>query len=245
MQPPSSQRRFKHDLEELRRSLADRFADEIYLGMDKYDLGAVCFDWDSEAVERLRSLCKDFGAGIVISSDWRRSKSTRGLQALFRVYELHHYVTDATNESGGPPLYRAGEVKEYLESHPEIERFVIIDDGFRKEFEELFPEQFVRTWFRLEADNEQRARQILSGLPAQPKPGVSASDRAFATRAVRRVKGTNPDLHASQHPPGRTAGSSKPRTMRRKIIGTGETSTCSRSNIGEVMVPSFKAVVWP
>ena len=42
LQPPSSQRRFKHDLEELRRSLADRFADEIYLGMDKYDLGAVC-----------------------------------------------------------------------------------------------------------------------------------------------------------------------------------------------------------
>ena len=73
-----------------------------------------------------------------------------------------------TNESGGPPLYRAGEVKEYLESHPEIERFVIIDDGFRKEFDELFPEQFVRTWFRLEADNEQRARQILAGLPAQP-----------------------------------------------------------------------------
>ncbi len=33
--------------------------------------------------------------------------------------------------------------------------------------------------------------------------------------------------------------------MRRKIIGTGETSTCSRSNIGEVMVPSFKAVIWP
>ena len=83
LQPPSSQKRFKHDLEELRRSLADRFDDEIYLGMDKYDLGAVYFDWDSEAVERLHSLCNDFGAGIVISSDWRRSKSTPGLQALF------------------------------------------------------------------------------------------------------------------------------------------------------------------
>ena len=168
LQPPSQQKRFKHDLEELRRSLADRFDDEFYLGMDKYDLGAVCFDWDSEAVERLRSLCEDFGAGIVISSDWRRSKSTRGLQALFRVHELHHYVTDKTNETGGPPHYRAGEVKEYVESHPEIERFVIIDDGFREEFDELFPEQFVHTGYRLEADNEQRARQILSGLPAQP-----------------------------------------------------------------------------
>ena len=130
LQPPSSQRRFKHDLEELRRSLADRLADEIYLGMDKYDLGAVCFDWDREAVERLRSLCKDFGAGIVISSDWRRSKSTRGLQALFRVYELHHYVTSeaslsflgfglpTTVPSGGGMLSREG--REYMEIAPRL-----------------------------------------------------------------------------------------------------------------------------
>ena len=41
LQPPSKQTRFKHDLKELRRSLADRFGDETYLDMDKYDLGAV------------------------------------------------------------------------------------------------------------------------------------------------------------------------------------------------------------
>ena len=45
---------------------------------------------------------------------------------------------------------------------------MIIDDGFGLEFDELFPEQFVHTGFRLEAHDEQRARQILSGLPAQP-----------------------------------------------------------------------------
>ena len=168
LQPPSEQTRFQHDLEQLRRSLADRFGDETYLGMDKYDLGAVSYDWDSEAVERLRALCKDFGAGIVISSDWRRSKSTRQLRALFRLHDLHHYVTDKTEETGGAPHYRAGEVKEYVDSHPEIERFVIIDDGFREEFDELLPEQFVHTGYRLEAADEQRARQILSGVPAQP-----------------------------------------------------------------------------
>ena len=47
LQPPSRQTRFKHDLEELRRSLAERFDDETYLSMDKYDLGAVYHDWDS------------------------------------------------------------------------------------------------------------------------------------------------------------------------------------------------------
>ena len=77
-------------------------------------------------------------------------------------------MIDATKEIDGPPHYRAGEVKEYLDSHPEIERFVIIDDGFREEFDELFAEQFVHTGYRLEADDEQRARQILSGLPARP-----------------------------------------------------------------------------
>ena len=167
LQPPSKQTRFKHDLDDLRRSLAGRFGDETYLGMDKYDLGAVYYDWDSEAVERLRTLCEDFGAGIVISSDWRRSKSTRQLQALFRVHGLHRHVTDATKQIDGPPYYRAGEVKEYLDSHAEIERFVIIDDGYGHEFDELFPEQFVHTGYRLEAHDERRARQILTGVPAQ------------------------------------------------------------------------------
>ena len=168
LQPPSKQTRFKHDLEELRRSLADRFDDATYLSMDKYDLGAVYYDWDGEAVERLRTLCAEFRPSIVISSDWRRSNPIRWLQALFRLHDLHHYVTDATKELDGPPHYRAGEVKEYLESHPEIERFVIIDDGYGHEFGELFPEQFVHTGYRFEAHDEQRARQILSGLPAQP-----------------------------------------------------------------------------
>ena len=166
LQPPSQQTRFEHDLEKLRRFLADKFDDATYLGMDRYDLGAVYYDWDSAAVERLRKLCEDFGAGIVVSSDWRRSKSTRLLKACFRVYDLHHYVTDKTQEIDGPPHYRAGEVKEYVDSHPEIERFVIIDDGFREEFDELFPEQFVHTGFRMEAHDERRARQILAGLPA-------------------------------------------------------------------------------
>ena len=96
LQPPSKQTRFKHDPEDLRRSLAGRFGDETYLGMDKYDLGAVYYDW-----------------------------------------------------------------------HAEIERFVIIDDGFGHEFDELFPEQFVHTGYRLEAHDERRARQIPTGVPAQ------------------------------------------------------------------------------
>ena len=53
---PTQQTRFKHDLEDLRRSLADRFDDATYLSMDKYDLGAVYYGWDGDAVERLHAV---------------------------------------------------------------------------------------------------------------------------------------------------------------------------------------------
>ena len=166
LQRPSSQMRFKHDLEELRRRLADDLDDTSYLDFDKYDLGAICHDWDREAVERLRRLCEDFGAEIVVSSDWRERKSVDMLRAYFRIHDLHRYVTDKTGESEGPPHYRAGEVKSYLDAYPEVERFVIIDDRYRKEFGELFPEHFVYTGDHMEAADAARARRILSSSPA-------------------------------------------------------------------------------
>ena len=167
LQSPSSQKRFRHDLEELRRRLADELDDAAYLDFDKYDLGAIHHDWDGDSVGRLRALCEDFGAEIVVSSDWRMRKSVEMLRAYFRIHDLHRYVTDKTGEDGGPPHYRAGEVKDYLDAHPEIERFVIIDDGYRKEFEELFPEQFVYTGYLMTAADAARARRILSGRRAQ------------------------------------------------------------------------------
>ncbi len=172
LQPYSSQKRFRHDLHELLKTLAEKYEDELYLDLDRFDLGCICFDWDIGAVERIRSICQDFRAKIVLSSDWRRGKSIEALKAYFRIHELHYYVKDKTDErtwgDRGPEYSRAGEVREYLEAHPEIERFVIIDDGYRDEFEKLYPEQFVYTSDRMNFDNEVRARQILAGDPPQP-----------------------------------------------------------------------------
>ena len=165
LQPYGCQDRFEHDLDQLCRDLATRFEDPAYLDMDKYDLGAIQYDWHQEAVERLRRLCEDFSAEIVVSSDWRHRRSISVLQAYFRIHGLHHYVTDKTNESSKAPLYRAGEVKEYLDAHPEIGRFVIIDDRYRREFDQVFPDQFVHTSAYIKEDDARRAHQILSGGP--------------------------------------------------------------------------------
>ena len=98
---------------ELAENLAERFGAE-YREMNPYDLGAVVHDWHTGALARLRGLCEDHGARIVISSDWRLQFSVVQLRALFRIHDLDHLVVDRTMDPQGPPHYRAAEVKQYL-----------------------------------------------------------------------------------------------------------------------------------
>ena len=164
LQPTASQKRFGHDLVALREDLADRYGAE-YREFNEYDLGAVVHDWEAGAVARLRALCADHDASIVVSSDWRLQRSVAQLRALFRLHDLHHLVADRTCDPHDGPHYRAGEVKQYLDTHPEIERFVIIDDRYRDKFDRLFAENFVETDRFLDECAALRARQILAGGP--------------------------------------------------------------------------------
>ena len=164
LQPTSSQKRFKDDLEALRESLAERFGAE-YREFNEYDLGAVVHDWDAGAVARLHALCEEHDARIVVSSDWRLERSVAQLQALFRLHDLHHLIVDRTSDPQNAPHYRAGEVKQYLDTHPDIVRFVVIDDRYREQFDRLYPDHFVHTRSFLDESDALRARQILSGGP--------------------------------------------------------------------------------
>ena len=105
------------------------------------------------------------------SSDWRQRRSVARLQALFRIHDLDHLVVYRTCDHLGAPHYRAGEVKQFLDTHLEIEWFVIIDDGYRTEFDGLFPDHFVHTGGFFDESDESRARQILSGGPVTQENG--------------------------------------------------------------------------
>ncbi len=141
LQPLGSQKRFRHDLKELRRELAARFENDEYLEMDRYDLGAVQYDWDQDAVERLRKLCIEQQAEIVISSDWRTYNPVSRLKDYFRLHDLDVYITGGIPELRG--VYRDGEVARYLEDNPDVDRFVIFDDRYSQEFEERYPDNYV------------------------------------------------------------------------------------------------------
>ncbi len=136
---PFTQYRFNHDMDMLKEELAIRYGNE-YLTLDKYDLAAVYYDWNKDAIDNLRSLLLRTGADIVISSAWREGKTIEEVRCFFRMYDLAHFVVDFT-----PELElgrRHEEISAYLESNKHIEEYVIIDDI---DLGKYFPNNFVQT----------------------------------------------------------------------------------------------------
>jgi len=58
--------RFNNDLIELQKELAVKYNDAKYLQMDKYDLGAVVFDWDQKSLSLLKKVLDDNQCRIVV-----------------------------------------------------------------------------------------------------------------------------------------------------------------------------------
>ncbi|MDR1022781.1 MAG: hypothetical protein LBL94_05870 [Prevotellaceae bacterium] len=143
LQPGSQQERFKHinAIDELYKLLFDKYGVD-YSVYFKYDVAAVYYDWDKESVSELRRILDTTGAKIVISSDWRISKPISCLQNFFRIYDMADYVVDytpnfdyevyekfrATDEYKDIYEGRCIEILEYLKAHPEVKKWVALDD---------------------------------------------------------------------------------------------------------------------
>ncbi len=169
LQPLSSEKRFDHDLDKLQ----EKFAKEVnpeYAKMDKYDIGAVYYDWHPEAVQNLKDLIKAAGADIVISSAWKDFSDLNRLKLLFKIQDLDKYITDVTYDTyhfyerfrkEKQYRYRWEEIAHYLEEHPEIEKFVILDDAYAYDYEEHFPEKYIKTKPYFTREDYKKALEIL------------------------------------------------------------------------------------
>lgn len=172
LQPGISQKRFSHDLDKLRERLAIQFKDEKYLSMDKYDLGAVYYDWDKDAVQRLTKLCSAASAEIVISSDWRVYSPIETIIDYFRLHGLNDYIIDITPKL--PEAQRDDEIAEYLNKHQDVKKFVILDDGYIKAFEKRYPDQFVHCDYIFDELSYKKAKKILLGASVAKQKNLSA-----------------------------------------------------------------------
>ena len=94
---------------------------------------------DRDAVARVNRLIAATASKIVISSTWRKRFDPLEMQSMLREHGLVADVIGATTDGHKDPemvevhghlerIYRGHEIDLWLRNHPEIERFVILDD---------------------------------------------------------------------------------------------------------------------
>ncbi len=91
--------------------------------------------FDHAAIGLIRRLCEECSVSIVLSSSWRILHSTEEV-----ANGLDLPIFDATPGGGG---HRGTQIKEWLDAHPEITTYAIVDDD-----SDMLPEQlphFVHT----------------------------------------------------------------------------------------------------
>ena len=95
---------------------------------------------DRDAVKRLNVIVRATGAKIVVSSSWRKVFDPPEVHRILSEHGLVAEIIDATVDGHKEPallelyghparLFRGYEIDYWLKAHPEIERFVILDDG--------------------------------------------------------------------------------------------------------------------
>lgn len=82
--------------------------------------------WGQDLVDNLKFIVDNTGAAIVVSSTWRLSHSPQAIQQMLRLYGLEAEVIDRTLRMFGP---RGEEIDQWLNAHPEVDAYVILDDS--------------------------------------------------------------------------------------------------------------------
>ena len=97
-------------------------SDEYYLNLSKDP------DLDPHIIERLNQFTNDTGVKLVISSSWKYDNYC--LERLTRA-GLNNIVDSTPNLIFSVPydeFCKGIEIRSYLDSHPDIERYLILDD---------------------------------------------------------------------------------------------------------------------
>lgn len=98
--------------------------------LKKFDSALYC---DTEGLDfvsigLLKCLCDITGAQIVVSSTWRLAYSITEFKDIFAKYGwVDAPIIDKTGR-GGINTIRGDEIQDWLNAHPEVDNYVIIDD---------------------------------------------------------------------------------------------------------------------
>ncbi|MCD7923873.1 HAD domain-containing protein [Bacteroidaceae bacterium] len=169
LQPCGEQERFRHMNEipdicaHLNETIDTDFDYEAYANYsysNKCDIGAVYFDWDKDAVERLRRILDATGARIVLSSDWREGGMGR-MRGFLAIYGLDKYLEDATFCILDSERHN---LNDYTALNKKIEDWRNISQQIDKRMRELYPGDPNR-WFDFVDSRTSEIREYLDRHP--------------------------------------------------------------------------------
>jgi hypothetical protein len=112
---------------------------------------------DERAILQLKKIVESAKAEIVLSSSWRWYKETRD-KVHYQLRQKGIDFVDTTPLEINTTLSRGVEIKTWLDEHPEVEGFVILDDDDLR-IEELLP-YHVKTTFKYGLTREKAAEAI-------------------------------------------------------------------------------------
>lgn len=127
--------------------------------------GVDCFETDTldpHALALLKKLVRETDAKVIISSSWRWDNQAMGnLTSQLRTYGI--FAIGTTIDDIRVNLSRAGEIKLWLDSHPEIVNYVILDDA-RIDIDELARHHIkTNSVYGLQLNHIEQAKNILNG----------------------------------------------------------------------------------
>ena len=163
LQPYDAECRFMHPDKNIIQTLSEKYNTD-YSQYSEYDVFAVYYDWDSQAVSRLKYVLDSTDSKIITSSDWRSKKFPNKMRDLLKIQGLdNYYYCDNVilpREGLYDTLYtiRAREINDSLNRY-NIDTFVVLDDW--KEMEKFFPNNSVITHNIISLDNMKRCIKIL------------------------------------------------------------------------------------
>ena len=144
LQPYDAENRFYMSDKSLIDKLSEKYHTN-YHAYSIYDIMAVYYDWNEQAIARLKYILEKTNAKIIISSDWRNDKEPNKMRDLLKIHELdkYWYADNYINKDYIPiSKRRALEIKDSLDKYP-IDEFVVLDDMYG--LEKYFPQNIVKT----------------------------------------------------------------------------------------------------
>lgn len=112
---------------------------------------------DERAIIQLKKIIMATDAEIVLSSSWRWYKETRD-KVHYQLQQKGIDFVDTTPLEINITMSRGAEIKIWLDEHPEVEKFVILDDNDLR-IEEYLP-YHVKTTFKYGLTREKAAEAI-------------------------------------------------------------------------------------